>query len=328
LPLLQNSEYRHRPFYMLNGHMETIIPSMFFESDFIDYDRERLELTDGDFLDLDWLRRRQNDHLLIITHGLEGSSDRYYVKRMAHFFHDLGWDILAWNCRSCSGEMNRLIRFYHHGDTEDLSVVIDHAIVQNKYKSIVLSGSSMGGSMSIKYLGEKRRRYDVIKAAVTFSVPCNLKDSAEQLQAKSNRFYERRFVKKLVEKVKKKSDSHLQIDTTDIESIDNFNAFHRRFTLPVYGFSSIDDFYEQATCDQYLEGVEIPLLIVNAQNDPMLGDKCYPIGIIEDIPNVFLEIPKVGGHVGFTIWRQKFSYMELRMKSFLESVGITAQEPV
>lgn len=141
---------------MVNRHMETIIPSMFFKVDDIIYDRERLELSDGDFLDLDWLTgKKKKENLIVLSHGLEGSSDRYYIKRAARYFHERGWDILAWNCRSCSGEMNRLPRFYHHGDTEDLSKVIDH-VLKSSYKKVILIGYSMGGSMSLKYLGEER----------------------------------------------------------------------------------------------------------------------------------------------------------------------------
>jgi predicted alpha/beta-fold hydrolase len=311
---------------MANGHMETIIPSMFFKGPDLSYNRERLELSDGDFLDLDWLINPVNQNLMVISHGLEGSSDRYYVRRMADFFHQLGWDVLAWNCRSCSGEMNRLVRFYHHGETNDLAQVIDHGVMQKTYTNVVLTGSSMGGSMSIKYLGEQRKRPTSIKAAVTFSVPCNLRDSAEQLQLKSNRFYEKRFVKKLINKVKLKAPYHPEIELEGIDKIIDFDAFHERFTIPVYGFESMDEFYQKATCDQYLSDVEVPVLIINADNDPMLGVKCYPKELAKKSDQIYLEIPRVGGHVGFTIPGTKDSYMEPRTFEFLNSLGLNPRE--
>jgi predicted alpha/beta-fold hydrolase len=98
-----------------------------------EYLRERLELSDGDFLDLDWMSEKR-DQLVIITHGLEGNSERHYSKGVARYFFQRGWDALAWNCRGCSGEMNRLPRFYHHGATEDLSAVIEHAIQKKIYR--------------------------------------------------------------------------------------------------------------------------------------------------------------------------------------------------
>ena len=134
MPYLEEDSYR-RPWYFVNGHMETIVPSLLNRAEEVPYQRERLELSDGDFLDLDWLKGSDRK-LLIITHGLEGSSDRHYARRPAAFFREKGWSVCAWNCRSCSGEMNRLPRFYHHGATEDLSSVVDHAIAKG-FDSIV-----------------------------------------------------------------------------------------------------------------------------------------------------------------------------------------------
>ena len=109
---------------LLNGHLETIIPSLFHKALMVNYQRQRLELKDGDFIDLDWLLKNNHDRLLIITHGLEGNSERHYVRRTAKYFYDLGWEVLAWNCRSCSGEINRLSKFYPN----DLNEVILEAL--------------------------------------------------------------------------------------------------------------------------------------------------------------------------------------------------------
>ena len=168
----------------------------------MDYERERLELPDGDFLDLDWLKAGHK-RLIILSHGLEGSADRHYIKRPAKLFHNKDWDILAWNNRSCSGEMNRLPRFYHHGATEDISAVIDHAL-DHGYEQVVLMGYSMGGGMQQKYLGEREPDKRII-GAVSFSVPCNVLNSADELGKKGNKFYEDRFIRKLKEKILKKA---------------------------------------------------------------------------------------------------------------------------
>ena len=324
MPLLPDSNYVKRPFYLRNGHLETIIPSLFFKVEAPGYQRERLELADGDFLDLDWLRAKGNNRLLVISHGLEGSSDRHYVRRTASYFHSKGWNVLAWNCRSCSGEMNRLPRFYHHGATEDLAAVMDSALENNPYKIVVLLGVSMGGSMSIKYVGEDRKISRKIKAVVSYSVPCNLKDSADQLNLKSNRFYEKRFVRKLIEKVKMKSEEHPQIDIKHIDQISDFDAFHERFTLPIYGFSSMSEFFESASCDTYFDGLSIPVLVCNANNDPLLGDKCYPREYATMSEFLTFEVPHFGGHVGFSLSSDTNTYMEYRTDSFLRSLGISA----
>lgn len=315
MPVIKKSEYKKPPFYLFNAHLETIVPSMFFKEPDDLYERERLELGDGDFLDLDWIKNNK-DRCIVITHGLEGGSERYYVKRTAKFFRDRGWDVMAWNCRSCSGEMNRLPRFYHHGDTEDLSVVIDRGIEEG-YESVVLVGYSMGGSMSLKYLGEQSRASE-IKGGVFFSVPCNLRDSAIQLLKRENRLYEQRFLKKLVEKIRIKAEAHPGVVSSEgLDSLKDFDTFHDRYAAPLHGFQSKDDFFASATCDQYLPGISVPVLIVNAQNDPMLGPACSPYDIAHQSDFVYLETPKKGGHVGFTLPRNAHSYIEKRAEAFI-----------
>lgn len=325
MPLIKNSSYNQKPFYFFNAHVETIIPSAFFKDKSNIYERQRLELPDGDFLDLDWIKSKQK-RLAVITHGLEGSSERFYVKRTAKYFAQRGWDILSWNCRSCSGEMNRLPRFYHHGDTLDLRTVLEYSIKSGNYNEIVLLGYSMGGSMSIKFLGEFPGHFKEIKGAVTFSVPCNLRDSAKVLAKQENRFYERRFLKKLVNKIKKKQFMHPEIfDSKEIASIDSFDEFHKKYTAPLHNFESIEDFYKKATCDQFISRLTVPVLTVNALNDPLLQDGCYPFSLAEKSDMFFLETPKFGGHVGFNIPYTKSSWMELRTEQFIHQIIFSLQ---
>ncbi len=314
---LQESNYNNSPWYLFNAHLETIVPSLFYKVKGIEYERERLELEDTDFLDLDWIRGG-NGRLLILSHGLEGSSDRHYIQRPAKYFAKKGWDILAWNNRSCSGEMNRLPRFYHHGATEDLASVVDRALGEN-YQELVLMGYSMGGGMQQKYLGE-RKIDDRIKGAISFSVPCNVKDSAEQLRLKGNQMYERRFIKKLKEKIFEKS-SMMEFDIEGIEKVKTFPQFDERFTLKLFpGYKDAEDFYKKITSDQFLHKITVPLLIVNAKNDPMLGDKCYPIELARKSDLIYLEMPEKGGHVGFTSTQRDFSYMEYAAEKFIDDV--------
>ncbi len=221
---------------MLTPHWETVVPSIFYKGPQVNYVRQRLELADGDFLDLDKLEAG-NRRCMIITHGLEGGSDRYYVRRTADYFHRRGWDIYAWNCRSCSGELNRLPRFYHHGETGDLNEIVELAIASG-YEEIVLFGYSMGGSMTLKYLGERAVASE-IKAATVFSVPCNLRDSADALKLKENQFYEKRFLNKLKAKMKLKALKYPEvIDVSGIDQMVDFDEFHEKYTVPLHGFAS------------------------------------------------------------------------------------------
>lgn len=279
------------------------------------YQRERLELDDGDFLDLDWIKQ-QSKKLLILSHGLEGSSDRHYVKGVAKYFSERSWDVLAWNYRSCSGEMNRLPRMYHHGVTDDLERVIHHGL-KHGYSAVGLVGFSMGGSTTLKYLGELGAQVaPAIKVAAVFSVPCNLWDSAVQLTQKENEFYKNRFLKKLKKKIEAKAKDHPSINIEGLKDIQHFNEFDDRYTAPLHGFKNAKDFYVTSTSDQFYHNIEVPALIVNAKNDPLLGDKCYPYELAKLNPNLFLETPDLGGHVGFTgVWGK--SYMEERAFEFI-----------
>jgi predicted alpha/beta-fold hydrolase len=316
MPLVAKSSYR-APWYLLNGHLETIVPSMTRKVKGVNYDRERLELSDGDFIDLDWLGNKSNK-LIIIAHGLEGNSDRHYSKGMAKYFFQRGWNSLAWNCRSCSGEMNRLPRFYHHGATEDLAELIAYVIAKKQFEMIVLVGFSMGGSMTLKYLGEQRELPKEIKAGVVFSVPCHLGSSAKELDKPSKKFYLNRFLKKLGKKIKVKSELFPDfISHNGYEAITTFEEFDNRYTAPLHGFENADDFYQRASSLNYLSTIITPTLLVNALNDPFLPRLCFPTETAKDHSHLFLETPERGGHTGFTLAGKKENWMEVRAFEFI-----------
>lgn len=147
MPIIEKSTYSLPPRLLFNGHFETIVPSIFRKIIGVNYQRERMDTPDGDFLDLDW-SRVGSANLLIISHGLEGSSERHYARGLAKLFNQNGYDVLAWNNRSCSGEMNIQPVLYHHGSSYDLKTVIDHVENTNAYSSYYLVGISMGGAQT------------------------------------------------------------------------------------------------------------------------------------------------------------------------------------
>jgi uncharacterized protein len=146
-----------RPFFLFNAHLETIYPTLLRTVTLQPYQRERIHTPDHDFLDLDWLKQGSSS-LVIISHGLEGNTQRAYMKGMARAAYQQGYDVLAWNYRGCSEEMNKALRFYHSGATDDLATVADYAHSQNQYQTIFLVGFSLGGNLTLKYLGEPRVR--------------------------------------------------------------------------------------------------------------------------------------------------------------------------
>lgn len=316
MPILNQSTYRKAPFYQFNGHLQTILPGMFRTVPLI-YERERLELPDGDFVDLDWVENKSR-RLVILSHGLEGNSDRHYIKGMAKIFADQGWNVLAWNCRSCSGEMNRKLRLYNHGEIGDFGEVINYALQTKDFEEVALIGFSMGGSITLKYLGVHGKEVAAnITKAVVFSAPCDLKSGAAILDEPQNRIYKNRFLKKLKIKLAAKAAQFPgAIDLSNLEKVEVWHDFDEYFSAPLNGYKDAEDFYRQASAINFISGITIPTLLVNAQNDPILAPECYPVEQCKQHPHVFLEIPKQGGHVGFELFRKPYMWSEYRAIEF------------
>jgi len=318
MPLIKESTYQPH-FLLKNGHFQTIYPSLFRKFDISFYKRERISTPDDDFLDLDWSRIGSNK-LAIISHGLEGNSQRSYAVGMVKALNQHGWDSLAWNFRGCGGETNRQLLFYHSGSTDDLDCVINHVLKLGNYKSIVLIGFSMGGNLSLVYLGQKGLNINpLIQKVVVFSVPCDLTGSSYQIAKPVNRIYQKRFLRMLHKKVKAKMTLFPnQINDDNYSEIQSFRDFDNRYTAPIHGFTSAEDYWDKCSSKQFIPKIQIPTMIVNAQNDPFLSPSCYPINEVSKNEHVFLEIPKSGGHVGFIEFNQeKMYWSEKRALHFL-----------
>lgn len=317
MPLVE-SKYKGPPFYYFNKHIETIIPSLTRKIKGVEYTREKIDTPDNDFLNIDWIR---NDHkrLLVVSHGLEGGSDRHYVMALAKLFSQNNWDIVAWNNRTCNGEINRTKALYHHAASYDLRAVIDYALSEDRYEEVCLVGISMGGGQTLRFLGqgEEFPIPDVLKKAVVISAPCSLPESAETLYQPENRIYEQRFLKKLIVKIKAKAAQFPEIDIDGIDELKSLKDFDNRYSGPLNGFKDAEGFYEYCNPYPFIKKIDRQTLILNALNDPLLIGKCYPYEMAQENPNIHLEAPERGGHVGFTLPGSEFTYSELRTFEFL-----------
>ena len=315
MPLITSSTYRWAT-YLANGHLQTILPSTMRRVPEVHYRRERLELPDGDFVDLDWslAGAAPAERIGIISHGLEGDSYRPYVRGMARALNRAGFDALAWNYRGCGGETNRLLRAYHLGDTADLAAVIAHTIAAAGYEQLYLTGFSAGGNVTLKYLGEDAERVPAqVRRAAVFSVPTDLKASSVQISCWKNRVCLRRFMGSLGRKIRATA-AHLpgQLDLTPLDKLRDFPQFDEQYTAPLHGFASADAYYEQAASGQYLSGIRLPTLLVNALNDPFLTPSCFPREAAAASQFFYLETPAAGGHVGFAEGRPDGEYYSER----------------
>lgn len=317
MPLIKESTYKRAPRYQFNGHLQTVLPAILRRVS-TTYERERLILSDGDFVDLDWVDNG-SQNLALLSHGLEGNSSRHYMMGMANRFSDEQWDVLAWNCRSCSGEMNRRFRLYNHGEIGDIGEVIHHALQVKNYQRILLIGFSMGGSILMKYLGVQGREVpEAIIGGIAFSSPCDLKASVDALEEPGNGFYKRRFFKSLSKKVMDKAaDYPGRLDLSKLEEIGHWRDFDEYYSAPLGGYEDAADFYRQASAKHFMSGTDRPILLVNALNDPILPPACSPVALCEGHPRLFLEMPGSGGHVGFSLARKPYAWSEYRAIQFL-----------
>ncbi len=321
MPLLSSS-YRAPAYLLGSGHLQTIVPALLRRVPDLNYRREQIELPDGDFLALDWAAAAgpaPARGLAIISHGLEGSSDRAYIRGLARALTRAGLDALAWNYRSC-GAPNRLVRSYHLGDTDDLHHVLGHALATGRYEQVYLTGFSAGGNITLKYLGEDAGRVPAaVRRAAVFSVPTDLKASALHIGRPQNAVYERRFLKTLRQKIHDKAAQLPgEVDATHLRNVRSIPQFDDHYTAPMHGFASAEAYYAHASSGQYLAGIRVPALLVNAQNDPFLPPSCFPRAAAAASPFVFLERPRDGGHVGFAEGRPNGSYYsERRAVAFL-----------
>jgi len=300
MPII-TSKYK-APLLFQNGHWASIYPSVFRSIKGIQTTRERITTPDNDFLDLDWSKKGQ-DKLILVLHGLEGDASRPYVQGMMKLFNQHGYDGVGMNFRGCSGEMNRTLQMYHSGEIRDVSFVLEHIGEQYNYKEIVLIGFSLGGSITLNYVGRKGATvHPLLKKAIAVSTPIDLVKSATGLDEGkfNNSVYVRRFLKKLNEKVAiKEAQFPGTFDVKAIQQHTTFYGFDDAVTAKVHGFANALDYYTKASSLPFLGNISIPTYILSAKNDSFLSDPSYPYAIAATNPNIYLEVPEKGGHVGF-----------------------------
>lgn len=308
------TEYQ-RPTLLFSEHLETIYPALLRRVRGTPYLRERIATPDDDFLDLDWLKQGSKK-AVIISHGLEGNSSRAYMRGMANAIYDKKYDVVAWNFRGCSEEINRQLRFYHSGATDDLELVVRHTI-NSGYSEIYMIGFSLGGNLTLKYLGEKSP-YDIIRKAVVFSVPIDLHSSCLEISKPSNWIYQNRFLKSLKRKIILKSQHLVDIETSGLKQTRSLLEFDDRYTAPLHGFANAIDYYTRCSSRYFLDAIKTPTLLVNARNDPFLSKACYPIKQVQHHAFLKFESPAHGGHVGFAQFNKNGLYWsEERALAFL-----------
>lgn len=284
----------------------------------VTYDkRERLELKDGDFLDLDWKFSSNPSKKVIITlHGLEGSTSSKYMQGMAKYGSENGYDVLGMNFRGCSGEENRLYRAYHAGAIEDLQEVVDYVVKTNTYTSIYINGFSLGGNLVLLYLGKDVEKPKELKGAMAVSSPNYLIEACAQQTKYKNTLYAKNFLNTMKRKLKQKQEKFPELlPQSEYKKVKSLTDFDNVYTSKAHGFEDAFDYYKKCSASYFLKDIEVPTLLLNAKNDSFLSPKCYPIEVAKANENFFFEASKHGGHLGFYNGKE-MTYSEKRAFEF------------
>jgi predicted alpha/beta-fold hydrolase len=294
------------PWWLPGGHLQTIWPALYASPESAEplastiYRRERWTTPDHDFIDLDWLQAPTASTLLVLFHGLEGSSNSHYARAFAAYAHHQGFNFVVPHFRGCSGELNLAPRAYHSGDFEEINWVLQRLRQQHAGRLLAV-GVSLGGNALLRWAQESgTQAVKVVQALASVSAPLDLAASGQAIGRGFNRqVYTRRFLATMKPKALKKLAQHPGLfNAQALYAAQDLYAFDNAFTAPLHGFKNTDDYYRRASAKPRLAQIRVPSLVVNAQNDPFVPASSLP-SATEVGACVSLWQPTQGGHVGF-----------------------------
>jgi len=291
------------PWWARGPHTQTLLARGLRSPDGPPFERERIETEDGDFLDVDWTPDPgPAAPIVLVLHGLEGSSHRRYVRSVARQLLAHGVRTAAMNFRGCSGEPNRALRFYHSGETSDPLSVLE--IIRSRYpdRRVGAMGFSLGGNVVLKMLGERDDGGSgVVDAAAVMSVPYDLATGCALLeQSTMGRLYSAYFMRSLRKKVASKRDRLSErLDIGAIDRARTIREFDEAVTAPLNGFDGAGDYYARCSSAAFLDTIRVPALLLHARNDPFLPPESIPEDAAAANPKLHMVLEERGGHVGF-----------------------------
>ncbi len=322
-----------KPAWWLNNcHIQTLYPTLFRSKINLNRTRKRITTPDGDFLDCDWHTENSDDTqpLVIIMHGLAGSSSSAYVLGMQQSIASIGWRSVALNFRGCSGEQNLKARAYHSGDTGDIEQVYQTLKAQEPNTDIYVIGFSLGGNVLLKWLGEQGLK-STVKGAIAVSVPMLLNVCASKLDKGFSKIYRRYLMTPLKQFVLQKSAFLKSINESEeaekinrlgnLNNVKSFWQYDDQVVATLHGFKNADDYYRQSSSRQFIKSITVPTLIIHSIDDPFMTQQVLPTP--DELPNnVILEKTNGGGHVGFVSGTNPFKpkfWLEQRISHYLKN---------
>lgn len=313
--------------WLNNAHCQTIIPSLFRKPQQAVLRRERLTTPDNDFLDLDFCGEN-NQPLVILLHGLAGSSQSGYIKGLQPALLQQGFSSVALNFRGCSGDFNNSSRCYHSGETGDIDFVYRTLRQRTPKKPMAAVGFSLGGNVLLKWLGEQGDNVDLF-AATAVSVPLLLNECATKLDSGFSKLYRANLLKELkdylhlkqqhLESSGNKNEADIIKQLGDLNNIQSFWQYDQRVIAQLYDFKNVEDYYQRSSSCQFLKNITTPTLLIQSKDDPFMTESVIP-DLNELSPTVLLELTQSGGHVGFVSGNNPFKpnyWLDQRIPQFL-----------
>ncbi|RCS56730.1 YheT family hydrolase [Parvibium lacunae] len=300
------STYRP-PAWLPGGHAQTIYAALWAPRPTVAYQRVRWELPDGDFIDVDQLPEPATTAttaattrpLVVLFHGLEGSSKSHYARALMAVLAQAEWGGWVIHFRGCSGELNRLPRAYHSGDSDEIANLLARVRQAQPQRPIFAVGVSLGGNALLKTLGERPLEHAWLRGAAAVSAPVDLQAGAEALAHGINRLYTRNFLQTLKAKTRAKLAHYPGlVDAEALAACRNFHDFDALVTAPLHGFRDAYHYWQSSASKPWLHAIRCPTLVLNARNDSFLPAHHLPLADAVS-PQVWLEQPAHGGHVGF-----------------------------
>lgn len=291
--------YRAPP-WLPGGHLQTIYPATCIARPPVAYRRERWHSADGDFVDLDFVDGQPGRPLVVLFHGLEGSSHSHYARALMAALAARGWHGVVPHFRGCSGEANLAPRFYHSGDAQEIDWILRklHAgLGARQAGALYAAGVSLGGNALLRWLGESGHDAGIVAGACAISAPLDLARGGEALSSGFNRLYTRMFLQTLKPKCLAKLEQFPGLfDRAALLAANDLYAFDNVVTAPLHGYRDTDDYWHRASARHVLDAITVPTLVLNARNDPFLPGIHLPTSASRAVT---LEYPDGGGHVGF-----------------------------
>jgi len=309
------------PCWLPGGHLQTIYPALCIARPHVAYRRERWPAPDGDFIDIDFVDGQPGQPLLVLFHGLEGSSGSHYARALMAHVAALGWSGAVPHFRGCSGEANHAPRFYHSGDAHEVDWIVRRLAASKKAcgTRLYAVGVSLGGNALLRWLGESQQEARIVDAACAVSAPLDLAAGGAALSRGMNMIYTRLFLQTLKPKCLHKLHQFPGLfDRDAMLRARNLYEFDNVVTAPLHGYRNTDDYWHRASARDVLADIRVPTLVLNALNDPFMPARHLPPGAA---PQVVLDYPAHGGHAGFAVGGPpgRLDWLPRRVAGFLQA---------